>query len=447
MLNTLKFILALAVATLLFGCSDDDSDSTDYDDSSVQFYNLATDSRTTLFSLNNDDIDVTIGSAAYTDVISTYAAESGHYQYTLSYFDDNDVEVDLLQDNITLKNSDKNIVMLTGSFLAPQVEVMNFVREDLENEMRMQVMNLSSKSFPITVSFAEVGVDTSQSILLDTLSYAEYAPSTLLPLSDYYLLLTNANTGEVIFQSESIPLEYSIEYALIIRDSYGPSTSKLSVDVIGNSTTPANYDDLDALAQFRVINAENDLNNLAVQVNGKTPLELTNLLGHEASQYQQVEFGDYQLNALDNNGELLVANQLLTLNQNDSKTLIFYRDKNNELTALNFQQQVLPSSFEHQVHAINLIDDYDNVKLFFVQDDETIESSLLYLPALAFSDVKTITLNQNNVSIYLVNEDNNEQQTLLARLDNVDLSELSHFVLIADEHPDVLGNYILTLIE
>ena len=82
-----------------------------------------------------------------------------------------------------------------------------------------------------------------------------------------------------------------------------------------------------------------------------------------------------------------------------------------------------------------------------MQDDETIESSLLYLPALAFSDVKTITLNQNNISIYLVNEDNNEQQTLLARLDNVDLSELSHFILIADEHPDVLGNYILTLIE
>lgn len=429
----------------LVGCGSSSDNENTYDESFIQFYNASVNSKSTTITLITSNDTISIGSSVYGDATTTYTATPNGYQYSLSYFNNEGQEVTFAEENIDLDKSKKTLVVFDGDYDSPTLMPLTIDREVLDSEMKVVLVNLSSKEYPIDVSYKYLGDTYSETSSLGALTGKAHTTSDALSLGDYQIILSNADTGDTIFESETIALDYSIEYVVAIKDSYGPSESKLSLDVIGNSTTVVNYDDLDALAEFRVLQTESSMQPITVIASGKTPTTIEQLESGAISSFQQVEFGDYQLSILDESGESLVSNKLLSLNPNDSKSFIFYRDKSGELDAINFAQQVIPYSYQHQVQTINLIDVYDSLDVYFVGENETIETAGISIKSLSFAELQSKTLTTGEISVYLVHENQSGQQTLLARLDDIDLETVANFILIADEG-EVDGDYVLSLI-
>ncbi|MDN4501970.1 hypothetical protein QX776_06135 [Alteromonadaceae bacterium BrNp21-10] len=448
----LKFLISMtSVAALtLSGCggssSDDDTSSFEY--SYIQFYNGVANSKSTLATLtDNDDADSSIGSASYADVTSMVTVTPDtEYLLNLSYADEDGQQIDFAEQDIKLVTSHRQLVMFVGDYENPQLITIDHLREDLDNEFRLFFVNTTSKVVPLEILVAEVGDGIEDAVTVGNISFGNVIESDVFDLAEYHIFIVNADTGEQIFDSEGINFIYSTEYVVVLKDTFGPSQSQIALDVITSSTSVYEYDDLSALAEFRLYNAEKDVGDLNVSISGNTPVTLNEIEPLSMTDFNTVEFGDYQFSI--QTDSLSAKNMLLTLNQNESKTMIVYRDQALGMRAVNFAQNRVSSSYQHVLKIVNLIDDFDDVQVYFVKEDETIDTADEYITGLSFADVNSKVLTSNSYNILLVHEDDNTNQvTLLARMDNVTLGATSELILIADEGDESAGDYELTLIE
>ena len=90
------------------------------------------------------------------------------------------------------------------------------------------------------------------------------------------------------------------------------------------------------------------------------------------SDFSEVEFGDYRLTAVI--GDEGFNNRLITLNQGESKAFILYRDEEDKVNSISFEESNLPQVFDHQIQIVNLTPDFFDIDFYFVRQDETIES-------------------------------------------------------------------------
>jgi hypothetical protein len=105
----------------------------------------------------------------------------------------------------------------------------------------------------------------------------------------------------------------------------------------------------------------------------------------------------------------------VTLNQGQSKAVILYRDEEDNLSSISFEESNLPQVFEHQIQIVNLTPDFYDIDFHFVLQDQTIESAEYQVAGLVYKESRSLALPSNSYELIAVYDDNNDTQVLLDR--------------------------------
>ena len=429
--------LITSVALSLLACGGSSGDGSEsYPDAYLQFYNASADSARTQLQVESD----VVSSSTFGDVTSVYAYSEGNYEIELNWEDGDGSTSQLYSADIPLQHGYKTLLLMSGDFSEPDVEHYTFWRSELEDEFYLHGMSAISSEGRYDLYVAEAGAPFSEAHLVNTLEYMEPGQinhwdnpedEKAWPIDSYVLFLTLPGSDEVAFESQSVNFIYASDYFLSVRNSSGANRDNLVVDIILNSGTTTTLNDTRASAQYRVYSALPETQELSVTAVDDEQSSTLAIAGGQLSDFNAVDFGDYRISASSEDQSLQFDNRLMTLNQGESKTLVLFEDPDQGLTSLTMEDSTLPQSFQHHVSVANLIPDYDNIDVYLVLSDETIETADNKILSLDYAESNKITVNNDYYSVVAVYEDSLGIETLLTR------SELISF------HEDAV--YIITL--
>lgn len=450
-----KLIPASTVALLLLsGCGSSSSDSNDdYPEAYLQFYNGSANSPSVQIHVDND----WLGTSNFGDATTLFTLDSGDTELEL-YWEDADGQDTLIETSTqNLRDGYKTLVFLTGDFETPDISALQFERSSLEDEFYLRAGSLIvNGSYDLYLS--EEGATFEQASFITNLNYlsfehAEYwnadDDAFAFPEDEYVIYLTEPGTTNVLFESQSIDFSYSSDYTLVVRQTTGANEDNLVVDIILNSTNITANQDINAASQVRIYSAlpsETQVN-IELIASPEQTHELS-VLGGQATDYQTVTFGDYQVaGSVAENEGLSFNNRLLTLNQGISKTLVVFIDDQAQLTALEVEDSTLPQSFEHEVNVANLVSDFNDIDIYFVRDDETIESAEYKMTGLDYAEARAVTVPNDYYSIVAVYEDALGIESLLYRSEIIDFTEDSIAMLSVEKNSQTGTGYLVRVIQ
>ena len=145
------------------------------------------------------------------------------------------------------------------------------------------------------------------------------------------------------------------------------------------------------------------------------------------SDFSEVEFGDYRLTAVI--GDEGFNNRLITLNQGESKAFILYRDEEDKVNSISFEESNLPQVFDHQIQIVNLTPDFFDIDIYFVRQDETIESTEYQVSGLDYEESRSFTLPSDFYELIAVYDDSDDTQVLLHRTELLGINEEANYII------------------
>lgn len=444
----------LSLALMLSACGGSSSDDTDDSDAYLQFYNGSANSAATTMRETDGSV---LGSATFSDTTSVFSLAKGVMALDFFRTDADDQEVLLEEREVTLRNAEKLLVVLSGDYKSPVFNEYRIKREVLDDHFRLLVTSVipDSKSYDLYMS--DAGAPFSAANFLGNINYQSldevtyWDPDSVsvdFDEGEYVIYLTEAGQSTPIFESPTIDFIYATEYVLALRTTTGAIEGNLEVDLIINSSLVTRYADAEASAQYRVYNSLDDLGSVSLSLNG-TNANANNLemLPNTISEFNAVDFGDYRLSATTSEDpSVAFNNRLVTLNQGESKAIVIYQDADNKLTSLSFTESALPQVFDHQVQIANLVADYFDVDFYFVRKDETIETAEYRVLGLDYAQSGKITLPSDYYELIAVFDDNNDTQVLLDRTELQGINQEANYILTIESAPDAPTGYRISLL-
>lgn len=420
------FVPYLMISTLLMltGCGSSSSDDTSatYTSGYIQLYNGSANSTSTRLILTDEDDNSSLaGNATYTDATTLVTYTPDSYDITLSRLNSAGDDVSVLESTIELRQSYKHLLLLSGDYANPDLLSLSFLRDDsLTDSFKLYVVNLlpEADGYDVYISDSDAGFDDAS--LVATVNYQQISEPQEFSSGSYIVYLTKAGSREVLFTSSSYDFSYLTEYVLVPRLASGPLQGNIAVDVINNTTTVEHLTDIAATAQFRLYNSIDHAEPTDIFLNDS--VLFTALPSDTFSDYVQLDAADYRLSAIDLQGQYVLKNALLTLNQGQSKAVVLYKNSNDISSAVVVEESALPQIYDFDLNVVNIINDYSAVSLYFVPPAETIDSTEYYISTLNRGAQTDINLPDGAYRILLVYTDSNKNKTLLAE------SELEQFV-------------------
>lgn len=452
-LQTLKSCLAASLLLfILLGC---DSDKDESAEGFVKLYNLSIDSPSIHLIVdedlneNNDDDDHyenTFTSVAYGAAHTNISLPSQSYEYQLAWQDsDSSATEDLAviyADELTITEETLTMIVLTDSILSPQILVHSIPLIDDEDDetndlFNLQILNMHSNQQSINFYIAKENESFNEAVLIGQFNFQELSENQKFDQDNYTFYITEAGSEDVLFQSNSIDFSYSSQYVMAIRDNHGAGSSPYVLDKI-SSTSVTEYVDANSEAQFSAYNGVASQEQLtdyqevfSLHINGVTDTPaISNLAFGELSLPQTLTSGDYSVDITTPDGNSpLLSNHLLSLIENTNKTIFFYAeeqyvdldndgniDENGDgvideievnLHTLIVENSLLTSSYQHEIEIVNLIqsDEFSQVEVFFVRQDETI-SSADYKREISYKNNSAILLKNNSYQVFIIAEEN-----------------------------------------
>ncbi len=445
-------LMGLVLATGLTACGGSSGGSDEFPAAYVQFYNGSANSAQTV--MRSTETSTILAGASFGDATSLISVEAGLTEIEFYRTDSDDQEVIIDTQEFDLDEANKTLIMLTGDFSAPTFNEYKFKREELEGEFRLFAVSVLADSAGYDLYMSDSGAPFSEANLLGTIEYEnfeelEYWDDTFenFDQGDYTLYLTAPGSSDVLFESNTISFGFATEYVLVLRGSTGAIQDGLEVDMVLNSSSVANFDDVNASAQFRVYNSlDSHTIDLALEGNDDTNPSLE-LAANTVSDFTEVEFGDYRLTATSqSDAAVRFNNRLVTLNQGASKAIVIYEDAEQQLTSLSFNESTQPQVFDKQVSAANLVSDFSDIDLYFVRKDETIESAQYLISSLDFGESKTLTLPSDFYELVAVFDDNEDTQILLDRTQLIGFDEDANYIVTIEESIDAPTGYKISVV-
>ncbi len=434
----------------------------------VQLYNASSNAPAIYLTMDKDDDDdynsKTHSAVSYGQAGGNYEYESDRYDIDLSW-DDGDSELEIIyQDSLQITSDDTQLMIIADSISSPEILVFNIADIDDDNDddedlFNLRIINMHSFSGGVDVYLSKSNETFNEAVLLGAVTYSEISTNQKYDQDDYVIYLTAAGSIDVLYQSEKIAYIYPSQYLMIIRENNGPSDSPFTLDQVSKSSGAKEYPDADASAEFRVYNGllEHELlpeyfSVVDVHVNGiDDEAEVAGLNSGEFSDSMTRDFGDYSLDlTIPETGKIIVQNHLLTLNAGADKTMFFYvreedvsDDDEDEEIEITLNSLVVDNSnreslYDHQITIINLVDEFSKIDVFFVESNETIETTQndKYVPYIT---PQSITLLNNTYSVYVIGEENSTDM-ILTRSELV-LGEDTHdmFLIIEEDVNSATG--------
>jgi hypothetical protein len=403
----------------------------------------------TVDQYDNDDYNEQIYSAiSFTQISSRFSYEPDTYDIELAWQSEynNQYDLEIVYENELKISSDTvNFIVISEDIKAPQVIVYNLpVRDDTELDddsdddvFNIRVLNMNNESSNLDFYYSESDETFNEAQLLNNTSYTEMSENQKLEQDEYVFYITAAGSNEVLFTSEDITFPYASEYIVVIRKNTGVGSSPFIIDIASTSSS-SEYSDTNSEASYRVYNGivENDLLpnydgvfDFYLDTVDDSP-EVSALSFGEFSPSTIIDSGDYGMNLIASNNQTpIISNHLLALNENTDKTIFFYLleeavdedddgdiDENgdgyiDELTikvnSLIVNNSTTENIYSHQMTVVNLIDqdeiidDFANIKVYFVRSDEIIETADQSLTAI-FAQANSAQLLNNTYKVYVI---------------------------------------------
>jgi len=451
--NTLKTCLVSSLLLLtLFGCdSSDDSSGVGY----VKLYNLSEDSPIIYLTVDedlssdsddDDHYESTYTGVGYGTAHSNSELDTAIYEYQLAWQDDDSTDVDdleiIYEDTFTVTDDTIHMLVLNNSVLTPQVTVFNIPviddDDDTDNDLfNLRILNMHTNEQPIDVYRSKDDETFNEASLVSQSSYLQLSDNQKVDQGDYIFYITAAGSDEVLFTSSSIPFYYSSQNIMIVRKNTGAGSSSYVLDKMSDSSV-IEYVDFESEAQFRAYNAVANHEKLpeyeedfSLHINGvsDTPI-IDSLAFGEVSEALLLESSNYSLDlTYTADYTPLLSNHLLSLLENTNKTIFFYaeeeyidkdgdgdidEDGNGEIDeievgifSLIVENSSLTGIYSHEIEVVNLIqsDDFAQVAVYFVRQDEIIETAL-YNSYVNYKSSGSLTLTNNTYQVFVLADDN-----------------------------------------
>ena len=435
------------------GSSSDDEEAV-FADSYLQFYNGSANSAATTMG----EVDGSaLASAVYGDTTSLITTESGEMELEFYRTDADDQEILLEELAVTLSEGEKVLLVLSGDYESPSINEYRFEREDLEDHFRLFSTSVITDQGSYDLYMSEAGTPFSAANLLGTIDYQSFSEmdywdtdtdSDDFDEGDYVLYLTEPGASESFFESATISFNFDTEYVLVLRATTGVIQNNIEMDLIINSSTVSSYADVDASAQYRVYNSIDLGESVSLSLDGNDGItKEIEVSSNVLSEFEVVDFGDYRLSAASKEDETInFNNRLVTLNQGESKAFVLYQDENAVLSSLSFDESTLPQVFDHQIQIANLVPDFLDIDLYFVRNDETIETAEYHISSLDFAESRSLTLPSGYYELIAVYDDNTDTQELLDRTELVGINEEANYIITVEKTGNSATGYKISLL-
>ncbi len=444
--------LALALCSLTLtacGGSSDKGVSDTYPDAYIQFYNgSANSANTTLNLIKSDSTELAVGSATFADASALTSVDATSYSVELEWTPASGETATVLTDKVTLNKSEKTLLVMLGDFSKPELLSLKFSRDDtLSSQFKVALLNLINDSNSYDLYLSKSDQAFSDAKLVNTATYKSLTQFQTNTTGNYIFYVTKGGDKTVLYKSDITALSYETEYVIALRKSAGAAANgKLALDVIANTTTVVNLEDVTSNASFRVYNSINSTSTGNVFLgDAATSPVITNLAADTLSAYTAVAAGDYRVSLQDQQGNLVMRNALMTLSQGAVKSIVFYTDKTEKAASITVSDSKTPQVYDFVFNAVNTIGDYDQVSLYFVKPGYTMDTTPYYVSTLNYASQASVTLPAGEYTMFLVHKDNNNNKVLLAQTELTTLQSGSNYLLVAESEPYSLSGYKLSL--
>ncbi|HEY0921195.1 hypothetical protein [Rheinheimera pacifica] len=440
----LSLLLGSVTLTGCGGSSSDDTSAT-YTSSYIQLYNGSANSTSTrLILTNSDDSSVLAGSATYADATSLVTYTPATYDIKLSRLNSDGDDISILETSMTLRQSYKHLLLLTGDYNNPELLKLEFLRDDsLTDTFKLYVVSLlPDDAYDVYLSKSDATFD--DATLAATLNYSQISSPLEFDSGNYIIYVTDAGSRDILFQSSKYNFQYLTEYVLVPRIASGPLAGNIAVDVINNTTTVGNLTDLTAQAQFRLYNSIDSIGNSDVYLNDS--VAFTSLAADSLSAYVELAAKDYRLSASNEQGVFYLNSALMTLNQGQSKAVVLYQNTNANTAAVVVEESNAPQIYDFDINVVNTITSYSSLGVYFVPPNETIDTAEYYITSLNSGAQKEINVPDGEYTIYLTYTDSNKNKTLLAESEVQQFVAGSNYLLVAEPDSTRNSGYKLSLL-
>lgn len=430
--SSMKVGLTALLSVVLSACGgsdngDDSSDSVAY----VQFYNASANSPAVTLTLD----DYAYSAVEFGDSLPRYGLSPQTLDMALLGTDAAGDELSLFEQSLDFVDGDNHLLVLYGDYGNNSLMDLVYNRDELdelndagEDKTQVLVANVVPDSPAYDVYVAADGVAFGSAQLLGSPAYGQYSDSLLLDTGYYRVFLTEPGGTEPVFSSALLDFTQQTVQKLMLRPGFGPDSLKLRIDAVDSTGSPLSVTDAAAAAQYRVYNACSAERTLELGKDELIQSRVTVAAG-AISDYQVLPFDDYDLDIWDEAGNQGIQDLLLTFNQDDSRTLVIYPGADG-MQAMALTEDLRPRSFDYQVTAVNLVPDSESLSIYFLTQDETLDSAQYKLSNWDFSERPSLTLPSGSFEVLVIASDDNGTLTRLARLDlNLDSHQNLSLVL------------------
>lgn len=456
-MGALKALVFLTCIAVLSGClngGDDDDDSTT--SGTVQFYNASSNSSATRF-LVDDSLKSVV---SFGDASSRISLEADTYEISIERTNVNDASnyVELISEEVSVVNGSNRLYVMSGEFSEPLLTEYQFDPvDDLEStEATMMGFNLTSDHAQIEIYYSDSEGDQASASLLATLGIGGQSDFVTLDSDDYLFYVVDADTGETLLTTKTVPFTGGYNYFVIVRDDV--VNGGISLDQMTSSTFVYNYPNPEANAQVRTYQSIDDLSAVDLTLAGTSETaEVEALTSDTLSDFVTLPYGDYvmKLTDADASGVVHIQNKLLSLQAGAAKNILLYRNSANAVAALVYSQDLRTRVYEHDINLISLSDIRDEdddrylLRAYFVNEEkgETKETASQVVTGIEFASVENFTLVTGNYAVYLMYTDDDNQDILVAEKALLSLAANANYQLILEPDATAYNGYRLSVLQ
>lgn len=478
----------------LTGCgSDSDDDDTGY----VNFYNASKNSPALFLTVDedldddsDDHIEVTFNSVEYSKALGNFQIATDDYAIELGWQDEDSATRDNLQliyeGSIDVNEDDIQFIVISEDVTAPVVNIYNVERidddDDIDDDLfNLRVLNIHPESEPVDVYMSTSDQTFNEAQLLGSYNYTELSENAKFDQDEYIFYITLAGSTDILYTSNDESFGFPSQYVMVVRENVGAGQSPYTIDKVSNSST-VELLDAESEAQFSAYNGikvhellPNYTGTFDIFINGvDEEAEVSDLAISETSQAITLDKGDYSLDLILDDGTALLRSHLFSLTENASRTVFFYLneedvdedgdgnvDENEDgfvdavevtVNSLVVDNSTSESIFAHNIGLVNLVDneDFSFVRVYFVRNDETIETAVNN-KFVSFADPESINLLNNTYDVFVVADIDSSNVILSSFELTLDENSVEQFLVIEDdsEIDPVTGStgYVVTLID
>jgi hypothetical protein len=475
----------LLFSLTLFSCGSSSDSSTGY----IQLYNLSSNSPGIYLTIDQYDDDdyseQTYSAVSFTDISTRLAYDTDTYDIELAWQTEYNNQYDLenvYENPLKITTDNVSFIVISEDIKDPQVLIYDIpVRDEDELDddsdddvFNIRILNMHDWSGGLDFYYSESDETFNEAQLLNQTTYTEMSENQKLEQDEYTFYITAAGSNEVLFTSEDITFPYASEYVIVIRANTGVGSSPFIIDIASTSSS-SEYSDSNSEASYRIYNGIVE-NELLPNYEGSIDFyldsvddapEVSSLGFGEFSSSTIIDSGDYSMNLFSSTNQTpIISNHLLPLNENTDKTIFFYlleeavdEDEDgdidedgdghiDELTikvnSLIVNNSASDNIYSHQMAVINLIDqdeiidDFANIKVYFVKDDEIIETAEQSLTAI-FAQSNTAQLLNNTYTVYVIGSLDSSNIVLTSKVITLDEDSKNQFVILEKDSTSATG--------